>query len=52
MHSYGFTSGIARWLLAFVGVEVIFIMVTLLLTRNDPARGGATPRFRSRARSK
>ena len=41
MHSYGFTSGVARWLLAFVGVEVIFLAVTLVLIRKYPAPGGA-----------
>ncbi len=47
MHSYGFTSGIARWLLFFVGGEVIFIMVALLLTRKKQAPAGAAQRLRS-----
>ncbi len=47
MHSYGFTSGIARWLLAFVGVEVIFLAVALVLIRKYPAPGGAARRLRS-----
>ena len=29
MHSYGFTSGVARWLLLFVGGELIFITVAV-----------------------
>ncbi len=29
LHSYGFTSGIARWMLFFVGAEVIFIAAAL-----------------------
>lgn len=33
MHSYGFTSGVARWLLVFVGGELIFITVALFLIR-------------------
>jgi ABC-type transport system involved in cytochrome c biogenesis permease subunit len=36
MHSYGFTSGVARWLLGFVGGELVFIMVALLVIRRNP----------------
>jgi ABC-type transport system involved in cytochrome c biogenesis permease subunit len=35
MHSYGFTSGVARWLLAFVGTELMFMTVTLYLIRRN-----------------
>jgi ABC-type transport system involved in cytochrome c biogenesis permease subunit len=35
MHSYGFTSGIARWLLFFIGGEVIFISAALFLIRKN-----------------
>jgi ABC-type transport system involved in cytochrome c biogenesis permease subunit len=37
MHSYGFTSGIARGLLIFVGAELIFMAVALLLIRKQPS---------------
>jgi ABC-type transport system involved in cytochrome c biogenesis permease subunit len=37
MHSYGFTSGIAHWLLLFVGGELIFITAAFLLARKGPA---------------
>jgi ABC-type transport system involved in cytochrome c biogenesis permease subunit len=37
MHSYGFTSGIARGLLIFVGAELIFITVALFLIRKNPS---------------
>ena len=43
MHSYGFTSGIARWLLAFVGIEVIFIAVALVLIRKISGPWRAQP---------
>jgi ABC-type transport system involved in cytochrome c biogenesis permease subunit len=36
MHSYGFTSGIARWLLVFVVGELIFITVALSLIKRNP----------------
>ena len=37
MHSYGFTSGIARWLLFFVAAELIFIAAALFLLRKKTA---------------
>jgi ABC-type transport system involved in cytochrome c biogenesis permease subunit len=37
MHSYGFTSGVARWLLAFVGVELLFIAGALFLIKRNPS---------------
>ena len=50
MHSYGFTSGIAQWLLLFVGGEIIFITAALWLIRKRPAltsaRRGRTPEDR------
>jgi ABC-type transport system involved in cytochrome c biogenesis permease subunit len=39
MHSYGFTSGIAGGLLAFVGIEAVFIVVTLVLIRKNRDSG-------------
>jgi cytochrome c biogenesis factor len=36
MHSYGFTSGVARWLLGFVGCELVFITVALALIKKNP----------------
>ena len=38
MHSYGFTSGVARWLMAFVGAEVVFIAVSVTLIRKKLSR--------------
>ncbi|MEI6613268.1 MAG: cytochrome c biogenesis protein CcsA [Chrysiogenales bacterium] len=35
MHSYGFTSGVARWLLGFVGAELMFVAVALSLIRRN-----------------
>jgi ABC-type transport system involved in cytochrome c biogenesis permease subunit len=37
MHSYGFTSGIAQWLLFFVAAELIFITAALFLLRKKTA---------------
>jgi ABC-type transport system involved in cytochrome c biogenesis permease subunit len=37
MHSYGFTSGVTRWLLVFVGSELFFITLVLTLIKRNPA---------------
>lgn len=47
MHAYGFTSGLARWLLVFVGGEGIFISAALLWVRKNPAAQRKAPGLRS-----
>jgi ABC-type transport system involved in cytochrome c biogenesis permease subunit len=43
MHSYGFTSGVARWLLLFVGAELFFIAIALFLIRRNPSFRNISP---------
>ena len=47
MHSYGFTSGLAFWLLVFTGGELVFITIALLLANKNAAPGSAARRHRS-----
>jgi len=42
MHSYGFTSGIVRWLLAYIAVEIAFLAAALYLARSRPVPRGAS----------
>jgi ABC-type transport system involved in cytochrome c biogenesis permease subunit len=37
MHAYGFTTGVAPWLLGFVGCELVFLTVSLALIRRNPS---------------